>query len=71
MGGRNNNCFTICNLFSSFYELKLFPEGKSKQPCYDFANAGGPLFFAGIWETTTIDERVFYSCTIITADSNS
>jgi putative SOS response-associated peptidase YedK len=55
---------------SGFYEWKLLPDGKNKQPFYICAK-DGPLSFAGLWETATVDEVTIDSCTIITTDSNA
>ncbi|SFL94735.1 SOS response-associated peptidase [Nitrosomonas communis] len=55
---------------SGFYEWKKSAEGASKQPFYISAK-DGPLSFAGLWESATIDETVIHSCTIITTDSSS
>jgi putative SOS response-associated peptidase YedK len=45
------------------------PDSKSKQPFY-FCAKDGPLSFAGLWETATVDEVTIDSCTIITTASN-
>lgn len=55
---------------SGFYEWKLLPNGKSKQPFYVSAK-DGPISFAGLWETATVDEVTIDSCTIITTESNT
>ncbi|MGG7056077.1 SOS response-associated peptidase [Nitrosomonas sp. ANs5] len=55
---------------SGFFEWKLLPDSKSKQPFY-FCAKDGPLSFAGIWETATVDEVTIDSCTIITTASNA
>jgi putative SOS response-associated peptidase YedK len=55
---------------SGFYEWKLLPDGKSKQPYYICAK-DSPLSFAGLWETATVDEVTLDSCTIITTESNT
>jgi putative SOS response-associated peptidase YedK len=55
---------------SGFYEWKLLPDGKSKQPFYICAK-DGPLPFAGLWETATVNEVTMDSCTIITTESNT
>lgn len=55
---------------SGFYEWKLLPDGKSKQPYYICAK-DSPLSFAGLWETATVDEVTINSCTIITTESNT
>ena len=54
---------------SGFYEWKQSSDGKSKKPFY-ISSKDGPLSFAGLWETATVDEVVINSCTIITASSN-
>lgn len=55
---------------SGFYEWKLLPDGKSKQPFY-ISSKDVPLSFAGLWETATVDEVTINSCTIITTESNT
>lgn len=55
---------------SGFYEWKLLPDGKSKQPFYISAK-DGPLSFAGLWETAIVDDVTIDSCTIITTASNA
>jgi putative SOS response-associated peptidase YedK len=55
---------------SGFYEWKPLPDGKSKQPFYVSAKEG-PLSFAGLWETATVNEVTIDSCTIITTESNT
>ncbi|MCU0310368.1 MAG: SOS response-associated peptidase [Acidimicrobiales bacterium] len=63
-----------------FYEWKVVPGQKRKQPMYIHAASGEPLAFAGLWETwkdpnATEAERdggadVLRSCTIITGEPN-
>ena len=63
-----------------FYEWKVVPGQKRKQPMYIHAAAGEPLAFAGLWEVwkdpnPTEAERaegggVLRSCTIITGQPN-
>jgi putative SOS response-associated peptidase YedK len=48
----------------------LLPDGKSKQPFY-ISFKDGPLSFARLWETATVDEVTIDSCTIITTESNA
>ncbi len=55
---------------SGFYEWQQLAEGGRKQPFYISAK-DGPLSFAGLWETATIDGIVIHSCTIITTDSSN
>ena len=55
---------------TGFYEWKLLPDGKHKQP-YFISNALGlPFSFAGIWETATLNEVTIETCSIITTECN-
>ena len=55
---------------SGFYEWKQCCQmAKANKPFYISAK-DGPLSFAGLWETATVDEVVIDSCTIITTESN-
>jgi putative SOS response-associated peptidase YedK len=55
-----------------FYEWKLNPDGKTKQPMYIRLKGGGPLALAGLWETWG-DEKgnEMRSATIITTRANT
>lgn len=56
-----------------FYEWKVVPGQKRKQPMYIHRVDGEPMAFAGLWEvwrnSNDPDEEV-HSCTIITGDPN-
>ena len=57
-------------LADGFYEWKK--DGKRRLPSYIYAKSGGPLAFAGLWETWKSPEGpVVRSCTIITTSANS
>ena len=56
---------------TGFYEWKKSSDGKSKQPYYVTTSEDGcPISFAGIWETTTINDVAIDSCAIITTECN-
>lgn len=60
---------------SGFYEWQPGPDGKPpKQPYYITAAAGGPLTFAGLWETWRGDEKIpgpVETFTIVTTEANA
>lgn len=51
-----------------YYEWKQLDDGK--QPYLIGRTAGGPMAFAGLWESWTKGEEPIESCTIITTDAN-
>jgi putative SOS response-associated peptidase YedK len=55
-----------------FYEWKLQPDGKSKQPMYIRMKSGRPFALAGLWETWRDDQGAeLRSATIITTRANA
>jgi putative SOS response-associated peptidase YedK len=55
-----------------FYEWKLQPDGKSKQPMYIRMKSGKPFALAGLWETWQDDRgSEIRSATIITTRPNA
>lgn len=55
---------------SGFYEWRT--EGGRKQPLYIHMKDGGPMIFAGLWESWLSPEaEIVESCTILTTSSNS
>lgn len=64
---KKRRCLVLAN---GFYEWQK--EGKRKIPNYIYARNGGPMAFAGLWETWKSPEgQVVRSCTIITTSANS
>ena len=57
-------------LADGFYEWRK--ENERKIPTYIYARNGGPMAFAGLWETwKSPEDQVVQSCTIITTAANS
>jgi putative SOS response-associated peptidase YedK len=55
-----------------FYEWKVQPDGKSKQPFYITLNDQDVFGFAGLWDSSTGPDGVaVYSCTIVTMPANA
>lgn len=60
-----------------YYEWKVVPGQKAKQPFYIHRPDGEPYAFAGLWETwrpkgdeVASDAEPLHSCTVITTDAN-
>ena len=63
---KKRRCLVLAN---GFYEWRK--EGKRKVPTYIYPRNGGPMAFAGLWETWRSPEgQVVQSCTIITTEAN-
>lgn len=63
---RKRRCVIVAD---GFYEWRKTATGK--QPVWIHPVAGGPLTFAGLWETwTSPDGEVVDSCTIVTTEAN-
>lgn len=64
---KKRRCLVLAN---GFYEWRK--EDKRKLPAYIYARNGGPLAFAGLWETWKSPEgQAIQSCTIITTAANA
>lgn len=57
---------------SGFYEWKLVPGQRPKQPFYISFKDGTPMSLAGIWATAkTVDGKTIDTCAIITTGANA